>query len=265
MPDLIMPAGVRELRRGPVPVDERRRFITVRPGFEVRDSGAADAAYTLTGLAAVYNSLSEDLCGFREIIAPGAFAAVLATNPDVRCLINHEDEMVLGRTAAGTLELKDTAEGLRVWCKAPRGVTYAEDLRISMQRGDVDQMSFGFCCGDDDWAVAEDGTVVRTILTVDDLFDVSVVTFPAYHATTAEMRSLLDGALKSGRLPSVEGPSGSAVPEGAGAEAASAMPEGVGGESSEHRARRLVDERRARLRRMELDRLMRDDLHPEVH
>jgi HK97 family phage prohead protease len=138
------------------------------------------------GYAARFNALSDDLGGFREMIAPGAFAGVLGD--DVRALIDHRSEMILGRTKAGTLRLREDDDGLAVEIDLP-DTQIARDLAASMARGDVDQMSFGFTVDRDDWAITEDGVVVRTIEALSGLFDVSVVTFPAYPQTEASLRS----------------------------------------------------------------------------
>lgn len=164
--------------------------------------------YTMRGHAAVFNSLSEDLGGFRELLEPGAFRAALRGTPDVRLLHNHDPNRVLARTSASvdgkpSLELREDATGLHVWAIVqPR--TWVDDLAIEMQAGLVDQMSFAFTIreGGDDWAVAEDGTVVRTIRSdgVAELYDVSVVAYPAYPATDVGVRELRS-AVESGRLP----------------------------------------------------------------
>lgn len=173
---------------------------------EWRDSGNPDTPNetTLRGHAAVFNSLSEDLGGFRELIEPGAFRAALRKQPDVRLLFNHDPSFVLARSGAGSLELREDSEGLHVFARVDRRISWVDDLRTSMQRGDIDQMSFAFTTrdGGDDWAVTDDGVIVRTILAdgVDDLFDTSVVTFPAYERTAVAMRSLLDTAAETGRV-----------------------------------------------------------------
>ena len=170
--------------------------------IEWRDSGNGED-FTLRGHAAVFNKLSEDLGGFKELVEPGAFRAVLRTSPDVRLLFNHDPNFVMARTASATLELREDSVGLHVWARvAP--LTWVKDLRASMQRGDVDQMSFAFTVDPDlyDWTVGSDGTIVATVRAdgVTGLYDASVVTYPAYSQTDAAMRSALDDAVKRGRL-----------------------------------------------------------------
>jgi HK97 family phage prohead protease len=185
----------------------RRSLVVPFDSIEWRDSGNPDTPTdtTIRGHAAVYNSLSGDLGGFRELIEPGAFRAALRAQPDVRLLLNHDSNFVMARTASGTLELREDTTGLHVFARVDRRISWVEDLRTSMQRGDIDQMSFAFTLKDngDDWAVAENGDVVRTIRAdgVDSLFDVSVVTYPAYEATAVNIRSDIDRAIRSGRLP----------------------------------------------------------------
>src|SRR5581483_2894069 len=104
----------------------------------------------VVGYAAVYGALSEDLGGFRERIARGAFAEVLASAPDVRALLNHDVNQVLGRTKSGTLRLADDARGLRFELDLP-GSPLGENVREAVRRGDIDGASFRFQCGEDAW------------------------------------------------------------------------------------------------------------------
>lgn len=151
---------------------------------EVRAAGENEPP-VISGYAAVFNELSEDLGGFREKIAPGAFAKTLGA--DVRALFNHDSNLVLGRTKSGTLKLAEDSRGLRVEFTPPDTAT-ARHIVEAMKRGDVDQMSFGFVTRADKWEKDEEGPV-RTLLDVE-LFDVSVVTYPAYPQTAAAVRSM---------------------------------------------------------------------------
>jgi hypothetical protein len=180
----------------------RSGFVAPLVDVEWRDSGNGED-FTLTGYAAVFESWSEELWTwagtFREKIARGAFADVLAREPDVRLLFNHDENFPLARTRARTLELSEDERGLRVWARvAP--TSYARDLRLAMQRGDVDQMSFAFTVAEDSWHENhETEEIERVILRVGDLYDVSVVTFPAYPDTAAAMRELR-AAASAGKL-----------------------------------------------------------------
>lgn len=160
--------------------------------LEVR---AKDDKPTIGGYAAVFNSRSADLGGFYEVVAPGAFARSIAQN-DVRALWDHDPKYVLGRTAAGTLALNEDDAGLRVEVEPPE-TAWARDLMASMRRGDVNQMSFGFYVREEEWGKTEDGAPLRTLKDVD-LFDVSVVTYPAYAETTAEARSKAQALAQAG-------------------------------------------------------------------
>ncbi|MBP0725542.1 HK97 family phage prohead protease [Bacillus sp. RG28] len=150
------------------------------------DGDEGKSAPKISGYAAVYNSESELLYGFfKEVIRPGAFDNSI--NNDVRCLFNHDSSKVLGRTVSNTLKLTSDAKGLYFEVTPPDAV-WAEDLLESIKRGDINQMSFGFTVNDDKWETLADGTDLRELLDVN-LFEVSVVTFPAYQATTVSARS----------------------------------------------------------------------------
>ena len=177
--------------------------------FEIRkaQNGRSDN-YTLRGHAAVFNSTSDDLGGFKELLEPGSFRAALRGTPDVKLLKNHDHNLVLARTTAHidgkpSLELREDKSGLHVWAII-RPRSWVDDFVGEMQDGLYDQMSFAFDIreGGDDWAVADDGTVVRTIRQdgIANLYDVSVVTYPAYQATDVAARELRN-AVESGRLP----------------------------------------------------------------
>lgn len=146
-----------------------------------------DGKRLIVGKAVVYDALSIDLGGFKERFTPGAFADYLK-DADVRALIDHNPSLIVGRTKAGTLKLRDTAESLEVEIDvAP--CDYGDALLVSVQRGDKDGMSFRFYCLEDTWDLQKDGTTIRTV-TKADIDDVSVVTYPAYLDTTAAVRSL---------------------------------------------------------------------------
>ena len=161
--------------------------LEVRTVTRSLDDGQPIEQPVIKGYAAVYNSESELLYGFfREVIRPGAFDSSLKN--DVRCLWDHNSSYVLGRTTSGTLDIRSDAKGLYFEVTPPE-TQWANDLCQSIKRGDVNQMSFGFVTKDDSWQSLEDGTEMRELLEVD-LQEVSVVTFPAYQATSAGMRSI---------------------------------------------------------------------------
>ena len=167
-----------------------RRFLK---GLELRvlDTPADGRIATLAGYAAVFNSLSEDLGGFRESIRPGAFKESLARGDDIRALVGHDSTMVIGRRSANTLSVTEDEKGLRVEIGVP-DTTAGRDLIVSVKRGDITGMSFGFSTVKDDWTKqSKDGDVVyrRELIKVD-LFEVSAVAWPAYTDTSVEAREL---------------------------------------------------------------------------
>lgn len=176
---------------------------------EWRESGAGPEMKTIRGYAAVFNSQSHDLGGFREVIAPGAFAGVLSRDVDVRLLYNHDDAAVMARTKSGTLELAEDETGLRIWARVDMADLDVQRVMPKMLRADVDQMSFAFTVEEDEWDESG-GYPLRTIRSVGELYEVSIVPFPAYEATKAEVfeRARSDGRVLIARAtPTVAEPS----------------------------------------------------------
>lgn len=146
-----------------------------------------DGALYIEGYFAVFNSIYEVCPGITESIAPGAFSRALGA--DVRALTNHNDTLVLGRTKAGTLELREDGHGLWGRIVINREDSDAMNLYRRVQRGDVDQCSFGFCIGAEDVEFRDDGSAHWTIREVYPLCEVTVATFPAYEATSVSARA----------------------------------------------------------------------------
>lgn len=157
------------------------------PARELRVSTADDGTTTVSGIAIVYNSLSYDLGGFKELVSPGALTNTLQANPDVLCLRDHDAPLLLGRTKSGTLQLTDTPAGLSFTCQLPNTAA-GRDLAESLKRGDIDACSFGFSVISDTWTTNQAGDDIRTLLEIE-LYEVSIVSFPAYGATTAALRN----------------------------------------------------------------------------
>jgi HK97 family phage prohead protease len=159
---------------------------TNQTSFEIRELEGSDGM-TFEGYASVFNSESEDLGGFREVVAPGAFKRSLRSRNDIKLLWNHDTGAVLGSTRAGTVTLVEDERGLKVRAQLPN-TTLGRDTAELIRRGDVDSMSFGFSVIKDTWD--ESGTN-RTLNAVR-LHECSVVAFPAYGGTagTTIMRGL---------------------------------------------------------------------------
>jgi HK97 family phage prohead protease len=162
---------------------ERRTIDAVELRF------AADEPTKLVGHAALFNSVSPDLGGFREQIKPGAFADSLSTD-DIRALFNHDPNLILGRNRSGTLRLAEDEQGLRIEVDPP-DTQVSRDLMVSISRGDVNQMSFAFMVkpNGQTWEKASDGTALRTLTSLK-LLDVAIVVYPAYPDTQVAVRSL---------------------------------------------------------------------------
>jgi len=137
----------------------------------------------VTGYAAVFNSRTLLWEGLEEVISPGAFSRALSSS-DVRCLFDHDWSKVLGRTKSGTLRLEEDDRGLKFEVELPN-TTVANDLIESMNRGDINQCSFGFIPTEETWDYNTD-PVLRTVNEVD-LFEVSIVSLPAYQDTEAAL------------------------------------------------------------------------------
>lgn len=161
---------------------ETRQMRSIASKFETRES--EDGLY-IEGYFSVFNSTYELWPGATESVAPGAFANTLGG--DIRALIDHETRLVLGRNKSGTLELREDSHGLWGRVKINPNDQDAVNLYERVKRGDVDQCSFGFDIINEDTEVRDDGSVHWTIREVK-LYEVSVVTFPAYTETSVSAR-----------------------------------------------------------------------------
>jgi uncharacterized protein len=150
---------------------------------------ARDGKRFLLGHAAVFNSWSQDLGGFIERIQPGAFARALAGGADVRFLVNHNRDLILGRTRSKTLTLAEDAKGLRFELAAADTPIAAHYLE-ACNRGDLDGMSFRFYALKESWNW--DANPPQRDLIEVDIDDVCLATYPAYADATAAMRTLED-------------------------------------------------------------------------
>ena len=173
-----------------------RQLRAIGTQFTTRQEG--DTPH-ICGYFAVFNSIYEIAPGMTESIAPGAFSRALSG--DIRALINHDTRLVLGRTKAGTLTLREDNHGLWGDIAVNPNDGDAMNLYERVKRGDVDQCSFGF--GEpftEDTEVREDGSVHWTLKDVT-LHEVSACTFPAYEATNISAREKQRDAMRVRSLP----------------------------------------------------------------
>ena len=159
-----------------------RQVRTIASDFKTREDGEEKR---IEGYFAVFNSVYEIAPGMSESIAPGAFGETL--DGDVRALIDHETMYVLGRNQAGTLELREDDKGLWGSILINPNDQDAMNLYSRVERGDVNQCSFGFDILSEETDFREDGDIHWTITQVK-LYEVSVCTFPAYAETSVEAR-----------------------------------------------------------------------------
>lgn len=168
----------------------------------VRDA-QEDDLYALEGRVAQFNTLSHDLGGFKETIAPTAFERAIREQHDVVCNVQHDSTVILGRTKSGTLKLTTDNRGLNFRCQLDPGSSTHRDIHRAVKRGDYDEMSFAFslpASGGDEWEEARDAEngqkyLLRRLKDVT-LHDVSVVHGPAYpQGTGVDARATSDAAI----------------------------------------------------------------------
>lgn len=159
-----------------------RQVRSVASEFQTREDGDK---LSIEGYFAVFNSNYEIAPGLSESIAPGAFTNSLSN--DIRALINHDTTLVLGRTKANTLQLREDSRGLWGHIDINPNDSDAMNLYERVKRGDVDQCSFGFDIRSEDTDIKENGDIHWTIKDVE-LFEVSCCTFPAYEETSISAR-----------------------------------------------------------------------------
>ena len=168
---------------------ERRTFT----GTVIARSEGENMPKEIGGIAAVINSVT-DLGYFEEVIERGAFDNALNKEYDIRCLFNHEAEFILGRTKANTCNVFVNADGNLeyTWVPDYENPTHMSVVR-SIMRGDITQSSFAFTIKEQKWSESTKyGTMgKRTITMIEDLYDVSPVTYPAYADTEADARSIV--------------------------------------------------------------------------
>jgi len=170
-------------------IEQRKAMATaerITMTAEVRAVATDDGSLKIGGYAATFNSEASGL-NFREVIAPGAFTRALASNDPVFLLVNHDMEGIpLASTQSRTLQLRQDKTGLYMEATLDPANPKAQELSSALRRGDMDKMSFAF-------TVSPDGQTkdagLRTLTDIERLYEVSVVTLPAYDSTSVGMRS----------------------------------------------------------------------------
>lgn len=159
--------------------------------FEIRSiSGNLRASLgKLSGYAVIYNSLSQDLGGFVERVLPGAAKNSLAKPDNIRAFVEHDPHKILARVGSKTLELSDREKGIYFELSLP-DVSYARDLGVLVERGDISGVSFGFKVnpGGDKWEL-RNGQLTRDLTSIE-LHEISIVADPAYAETSVAKRSM---------------------------------------------------------------------------
>lgn len=147
--------------------------------LETRDATESEPL-RISGYAAIFNSPTDIGGWFTEVILPGAFSRAISENNDIRALFNHNWDHVLGRTKNGTLRLFEDERGLKFEVDLPN-TTIARDLAESIKRGDINQCSFSFIPTEETWDYSVEPA--KRFLHEVDLFEISVVSIPAYEDT----------------------------------------------------------------------------------
>jgi HK97 family phage prohead protease len=172
------------------PKTDGRETRATTGSLELRAAGEGQGLGTASGYAALFNAFTDIGCGgtiyWREKIAPGAFSKSLAEG-DVVALHSHNTGRIVGRKKAGTLTLREDAKGLAFENPLP-DTSDGRDLSVSIERGDIAGMSFGFCTTRQEWDETVDPPT-RTILEAE-LVEITYTAFPAYPDTTVGLRDL---------------------------------------------------------------------------
>ena len=177
-------------------IEQRKAMATaerITMTAEVRAVATDDGSMKIGGYAATFNSEATGL-NFREVIAPGAFTRALASADPVFLLVNHDMEGIpLASTQSGTLNLRQDSTGLYMEATLDPANPKAQELSSAVRRGDMDKMSFAF-------TVSPEGQTkdagLRTLTDIERLYEVSVVTLPAYDSTSVGMRSVEEADLE---------------------------------------------------------------------
>ena len=184
-----------DTRRGKITKIRAKRTKAMKENREKRKTGELRAVTSedgnprkIVGYASVFDKPSEDM-GFIEYVRKGAFKNALPRS-DARALFNHDtDTIPLGRQSAGTLILKEDDNGL-YYEITPPDTQGARDLMTSIDRGDIKESSYGFTVAVDEWDYSDKNTVKRTIIEIEEVFDVSPVVYAAFNDTSVALRKM---------------------------------------------------------------------------
>lgn len=168
------------------------RYIATQ---QLRAAGT-DKAPKIQGYAAVFGQIA-DIGSFKETVQRGAFKRSLASSTELVMLFNHDDSLLLGRRSAGNLSVEEDSIGLKFSCELAN-TSVAKDVYENLRAGNLRECSFGFCVDEpsgEQWTKLADGTMLRTLVSVK-LFDVSVVSFPAYPGTSVAARNIVPADLE---------------------------------------------------------------------
>ena len=170
-------------------INKNNKNIEIR-SFNIEGN---ETSRNISGYAIVFNSLSRDLGGFREIISPSAVTQDLLDNSDVVMNYAHDDNLILARSrnGEGTLSLTLDERGLKFSFEMP-DTSLGNQVLESIRRGDISSCSFAFTMNDEDeiWSRDEEGNEIRTIINITGLYDCAIVTHPAYEETEVSLRSI---------------------------------------------------------------------------
>jgi HK97 family phage prohead protease len=168
------------------------RYIATQ---ELRAAGTAKNP-KIEGYASVFGQVA-DIGSFKEVVQAGAFSRTLKSSTEVVMLFNHDDSLLLGRRSAGNLSIEEDSIGLKFSCELAN-TSVAKDVYENLKAGNLRECSFGFCVDEpsgEQWTKLADGSMLRTLVSVK-LFDVSVVSFPAYSGTSAVARNIVPADLE---------------------------------------------------------------------
>ena len=169
----------------------KHEFRAGKPA-EVREE---DGKIKVSGYAAVFDEIADIGGMFREVIRKGAFKDAVGRD-DVVFLVNHEG-LPLARTRSGTLKLKEDDHGLKIESELDTRDPDVQQIKIKMERGDLDKMSFAFIPDVQEWDETDENELPLRSVTRAQLFDVSIVNYPAYQGSEIGLRSLQEHRSKN--------------------------------------------------------------------